>query len=107
VPQIILFFREPNRAAHVSWPVVRLCFQLALAETPAMNNWHQNFVRATSSDAVHRWADLEGKSPTMRQDLHRRFAAKRASKQRAALKIVMLSKLIAAVLNAWWRARSR
>ena len=39
-----------------------------------MDCWHPITVRAEKPDAVQRWAQLEGKSPAMREELAQRYA---------------------------------
>jgi hypothetical protein len=59
-------------------------------------------VRASNPDPVRRWAELEGKSDTMRDELYRRHAAPRRSRLKLASLLLPGSKLIAAVLQSWF-----
>ncbi len=66
-----------------------------------MDGWHSHDVHRRQPDAVRRWADLEGKSPTMRHDLYARYAPPRPSRRRA-LSIASLAAEAAAWLHAAW-----
>jgi hypothetical protein len=46
-----------------------------------MDHWHPISVRAEKLDAVHRWARLEAKSPTMREELCERYARQPAKRK--------------------------
>lgn len=72
-----------------------------------MGHWHPNFVRAQEPDLVRRWADLEGKSTTMRDDLYRQYARHRTAGGNTRQFIGILGELIVTALDAWWLIDSR
>jgi hypothetical protein len=61
-------------------------------------------VRASNpeTDPVKRWAELEGKSATMRDELYRRHVSTRRTQLKLSALILPGSKLIAAVLQSWF-----
>jgi hypothetical protein len=46
-----------------------------------MDHWHPISVRAEKLDVVQRWAQLEAKSPAMREELCERYARQPAKRQ--------------------------
>ena len=63
---------------------------------------HYDIVRAAPSDAVRKWAELEGKSATTRDDLYRaQFTSERPIKVRSAL-IFAAAEALAGALHIWW-----
>jgi hypothetical protein len=66
-----------------------------------MDCWHPIAVRAEQPDAVQRWAQLEGKSPVMREELAQRYAPQKPSRQRLSNATIFIE-LIAVALKAWW-----
>jgi hypothetical protein len=61
-------------------------------------------VRASNpeSDPVKRWAELEGKSDTMRDELYRRHAPTRCVRLKLSALILPGSKLVVSVLQSWF-----
>jgi hypothetical protein len=61
-------------------------------------------VRASKpeTDPVKRWAELEGKSDTMRDELYRRHVPARRVRLKLSALILPGSKMIAAVLQSWF-----
>ena len=72
-----------------------------------MCNRYPTFVRANEADIVRRWADLEGKSATMREELYRRFVPQYTVRRFAQVRFDYFAELIAALVNTWWHIRSR
>ena len=63
---------------------------------------HYDVVRPAPSDAVRRWAELEGKSATTRDDLYRtQFTSVRLFRAKAA-SIVAAAEVLAGALRIWW-----
>jgi hypothetical protein len=65
---------------------------------------HWNLIaklRAPQADRLREWADMEGKSPTMRDDLYRRHALARQSRSFATAPVAISVKFIATVVHAW------
>jgi hypothetical protein len=63
---------------------------------------HYDIVRAAPSDAVRRWAELEGKSATTRDDLYRaQFTSAPPLRIKAAM-IVAAAEVLAGALHIWW-----
>ena len=69
--------------------------------------WHPNPPRARGHDAVRHWADLEGKSESMRADLYREHALQPILSVKSRVWIGVLGELILAAIEAWWHVRSR
>jgi hypothetical protein len=69
--------------------------------------WNPNPLRARSDEVVRRWADLEGKSESMRADLYREHALRPMPSAKPRVRISVLGELILAALEAWWHVRSR
>ena len=67
-----------------------------------MDYWHPITVRAEEPDAAQRWAHLEGKSPTMREDLAQRYAPQKPTRRRRLSIAGIYCELIAVMLKAWW-----
>jgi hypothetical protein len=70
-----------------------------------MDTWHSLPLRAEAADPVRRWADLEGKSPTMRDELYRQHASRKSRTFQELPQALMAIELIAALLNGFWHAR--
>ena len=68
-----------------------------------MDCWHPIIVRAERLDAVQRWAQLEGKSPAMREELAQRYVPRKASRQGRLLDAAFCGELIAVGLKVWWQ----
>jgi hypothetical protein len=64
--------------------------------------WHPINVRAEQPDAVQRWAQLEAKSPAMREELVHRYASRKPKRQRKLSNAAAYCELIAVALKAWW-----
>jgi hypothetical protein len=71
-----------------------------------VSHWHPHFVRAGRADAVRRWADLEGKSATMRDDLHRQRSNQKIPSREWARPAMLLVESLVAALELLWRSRS-
>jgi hypothetical protein len=67
-----------------------------------MDCWHPITVRAEKLDAAQRWAQLEGKSPAMREDLAQRYAPRKPSRQRGLSSAAICCELIVVAVKAWW-----
>jgi hypothetical protein len=67
-----------------------------------MDSWHPIAVRAEQPDAAQRWAQLEGKSPAMREELAQRYAPRRPTRHRGLSNAALYFELIAVALKAWW-----
>jgi hypothetical protein len=64
--------------------------------------WHPIAVRAEKADAARQWAYLEGKSPTMREELVQRFAERKSARRTRLANGAICCELIAVALKAWW-----
>jgi hypothetical protein len=60
-------------------------------------------LRASKPDPVRRWAELEGKSLTMCEDLQRRHEPQPRKRLQFVALIAWSGKLIATILHAWFR----
>jgi hypothetical protein len=69
--------------------------------------WQLLSPRADCDDEIRRWADLEGKSATMRDDLYREHAPQPTLDRKPKARIGVLGELVIVVLEAWWHIRSR
>jgi hypothetical protein len=67
-----------------------------------MDCWHPIHVRAEKPTPAQRWAQLEGKSPTMRADLAQRYALQKAAGRRGFSNAAIYCELVAVALKAWW-----
>jgi hypothetical protein len=67
-----------------------------------MDCWHPIAVRAEKPDAVQQWAQLEGKSPIMREELVQRFAPRKSTRQRRVSNAAICCEVIAVALKVWW-----
>jgi hypothetical protein len=67
-----------------------------------MDCWHPIAVRAEKPDSVQKWAQLEGKSPIMREELTQRYAAQNVTRRRRLSNTAIYCELLALVLKAWW-----
>jgi hypothetical protein len=67
-----------------------------------MDCWHPINVRAERADVAQRWAQLEGKSPTMREELAQRYAARKPARRRRLSNAAICCELIAVALKTWW-----
>ncbi|HEX5470522.1 MAG TPA: hypothetical protein VFW73_01485 [Lacipirellulaceae bacterium] len=70
-----------------------------------MDHWHAISVRANESGAIRRWATLEGKSATTREDLVRRVEARPRRKRLIA--VANMAEVAAAMVHAYLHIRSR
>jgi hypothetical protein len=61
-------------------------------------------LRAPAGDALRRWAEMEGKSPTMRDDLYRSARASRPIQRIPIVVLATSGKLIAAFVHACVRS---
>jgi hypothetical protein len=55
-----------------------------------MDHWHPIRVRAKKPDVVQRWAQLEAKSPAMREELCERYARQGATRKPRILLVIFL-----------------
>ena len=67
-----------------------------------MDCWHSIAVRAELPDAVQRWAQLEGKSPVMCEELAQRYAPRKPTRRQPFSNGTVYVELIAVALKAWW-----
>ena len=67
-----------------------------------MDYWHPINVRAERPNAIQRWAQLEAKSPAMREELVNRYASQKPTRQRSFSNGAIYVELIAIALKAWW-----
>jgi hypothetical protein len=67
-----------------------------------MDCWHPINVRAEKLDVAQRWAQLEGKSPSMREELAQRYAPHKPSRRTSLSNAAIYLELIAVALKAWW-----
>jgi hypothetical protein len=67
-----------------------------------MDCWHPIYVRAERPDAAQRWAQLEAKSPAMREELVQRYALRKPTQHRSLTGATFCGELIAVALKAWW-----
>jgi len=67
-----------------------------------MDCWHPINGRAEKLDVAQRWAHLEGKSPTMREELAQRCAPAKPARQRPLSNVAIYCELIAVALKTWW-----
>jgi hypothetical protein len=70
-----------------------------------MDCWHPISVRAEKPDVAQRWAELEAKSPLMRDELLQRFAPRKPERRRPFSNAAMLCEFFAVALKAWWHIR--
>jgi ferric-dicitrate binding protein FerR (iron transport regulator) len=68
-----------------------------------MDCWHPITVRAEKLDTAQRWAQLEGKSPLMREELAQRYAPRKPTRRRRLSNAAIYCELIAVALKAWWQ----
>jgi hypothetical protein len=71
-----------------------------------MDYWHTQFVRAERIDSVRLWADLEGKSPTTRDDLYRQQAEKFAPNHKRRPQIAFHAELLVVAVEIWRHSRN-
>jgi hypothetical protein len=71
-----------------------------------MDCWHPISVRAEKPDAAQRWAQLEGKSPSMREELAQRYSSQTLTRRRSFSNAAIYVELIFIALKAWWHIRS-
>jgi hypothetical protein len=64
-----------------------------------MNAWHPIGMRRPAEDIVRTWANLEGKSPSTRDDLYRRYREPGALRISFAA-MACLSKLVVTLVHA-------
>ena len=67
-----------------------------------MDCWHPIDVRAEKLDVTQRWAQLEGKSLTMRAELAQRYAARKSVRRVRLSNAAIYCEAIVVVLRAWW-----
>jgi hypothetical protein len=81
---------------------------LSSFSSPAMEPKFPHFVRADHSDPIRHWANLEGKSDSMRDDLYREHAAADvpAPTKKKSLRFATLVEVAIATLELWWQRRS-
>jgi hypothetical protein len=72
-----------------------------------MDCWHWINVRAESPGTVQQWAHLEGKSPTMRDELAQHYAPRKPARQRQLSNAAICCELIAIALKTWWHIYGR
>ena len=68
-----------------------------------------HFVRADHSDPIRHWANLEGKSDSMSDDLYREHTADEdvpVPTQKKSLRLATLVEVVAVTLKLWWQHRS-
>ncbi len=70
-----------------------------------MDHRHAIFVRANEADSIRRWAALEGKSATMREDLLRRAQA--TPRRKRLIVATNVAELAAALVHTYVHIRSR
>jgi hypothetical protein len=66
-----------------------------------MDCWHPIIVRAERPSALQRWAQLEAKSPTMREELAQRYSSQNPTRRRSLSNAAIYVELIAVALKAW------
>lgn len=67
-----------------------------------MDHWDLAARRhAPSSDPVRHWAEIEGKSPTMSEDLYEQQALHQPSRLNPLATIATAAKLLATIIHAW------
>jgi hypothetical protein len=67
-----------------------------------MECWHPINVRAERPDAVQQWAELEGKSPTMCEELAQRYLQRKLARRRRFSDATIYCELIAIAIKTWW-----
>ena len=72
-----------------------------------MDYWHPIIVRAESSGMFQRWAQMEGKSPTMREDLAQRYSPRKPARQGRLSNAAICCELIAVAFKTWWHIYRR
>jgi hypothetical protein len=72
-----------------------------------MNCWHPTPARSDEPDSVRRWAELEGKSATMQDELYQSQAPQPGKLPNPTGFICILGKLIAAIVESWSHIHSR
>ena len=65
-----------------------------------MDAWH---CIAERNDAIRRWAELEGKSAQMTEELYRRRVASIDRRVYWPVTVALLLRLAALVAEIWWR----
>ena len=86
---------------------VRVQILASPSKSPAMDLWHPSSVRASEPDIVRQWAEMEGKSPTMRDELCWRCARQHMRQRNSLAHACVFVELIAVMLDVWLRIRSR
>ena len=67
-----------------------------------MDHWDSNSkLRAPRTDPLRNWADLEGKSPTMSEDLYRENTPSAPTPLGALISIATGMKLVTGIVHAW------
>ena len=70
-----------------------------------MDHWHPFIVRIERPDATRQWADLEGKSATMRDDLRRQRGLHGMPLHAKYQQTALLAELLITVVDALWHSR--
>jgi hypothetical protein len=71
-----------------------------------VDHWDWNaLLAARKSDPIQQWADMESKSPTMREEIYRDKLPAAPSRTNALALFVVSAKLLATTLS--WISRSR
>jgi hypothetical protein len=68
------------------------------------SDWHA-LLRARKSDPIQQWADMESKSPTMRDEIYQSRLPVAPSRPNVLALFVVTAKLLATTLS--WLTRSR
>jgi len=71
-----------------------------------MVHWHAINVRVEQLNAAQRWAQLEAKSPLMREELARRYATHNPARRQIFANATFACELIVITLKAWWHISS-
>jgi hypothetical protein len=67
-----------------------------------VDHWDSNSkLRAPESDPLRKWADMEGKSPTMSEDLYLSQAPRKPSSLNIVAFFAASTKLVAGIVHAW------
>ena len=67
-----------------------------------MDHWDSlTTLRAPRIDVVRKWADMEGKSPTMREDLYQSRVQPGAPPRNVLTLLVTSVKIVTAMVHAW------
>jgi hypothetical protein len=72
-----------------------------------MDPWKEYAAREECRDVVRQWAELEGKSPQMSDDLVKRYAKQVAGSLDKSLAITAGVRAIAWAIHMWWHITRR